>query len=343
MSKILTWDNNQWVAYDDEETLAMRRRYAREHCLKGVMIWSIDQGLGSVTDNTQTLSRSGYVNMAKIEFVYRRLPGNTFTFQINGNADNRNDYQALAISLNEETEDVRPKRAGPSDSKLCTAPSQFILFLAAARLSILSQRIREIYDNLINSNGVRVITPADPASPIQASVVRRIRRGSFSSPTYMERVELVAATINPLHYRPNNRIDFPNSGNTSTQYMRDNLDAIPGDERGHVVASMFSGPPQPYNMFPQHRGVNRNFHESHILFDWYETELRMREFLENNRGYVRWEIALSYDNFTTGRPTSMLYSAIFFNFQDQEVYQITGVLRNCEGSMILPNGRRCDL
>lgn len=35
MSKILTWDNNQWVAYDDEQTLAMRRQYAREHCLKG--------------------------------------------------------------------------------------------------------------------------------------------------------------------------------------------------------------------------------------------------------------------------------------------------------------------
>ena len=35
MSKILTWDDNQWVAYDDEETLAKRRQYAREHCLKG--------------------------------------------------------------------------------------------------------------------------------------------------------------------------------------------------------------------------------------------------------------------------------------------------------------------
>lgn len=35
MSKILTWDKNQWVAYDDEETLGMRRRYAKEHCLKG--------------------------------------------------------------------------------------------------------------------------------------------------------------------------------------------------------------------------------------------------------------------------------------------------------------------
>ncbi|CAF2912024.1 unnamed protein product [Rotaria sp. Silwood2] len=35
MSKILVWDNDQWVAYDDEETLAMRRKYAAENCLKG--------------------------------------------------------------------------------------------------------------------------------------------------------------------------------------------------------------------------------------------------------------------------------------------------------------------
>ena len=62
MSKILIWDNNQWIVYDDEETLAMRRQYAREHCLKGVMIWSIDQGLGSVGDNRKTLSRSGQIN-----------------------------------------------------------------------------------------------------------------------------------------------------------------------------------------------------------------------------------------------------------------------------------------
>ncbi|CAF0994766.1 unnamed protein product [Didymodactylos carnosus] len=35
MSKILTFDNDQWVAYDDEETLALRRKYAAENCLKG--------------------------------------------------------------------------------------------------------------------------------------------------------------------------------------------------------------------------------------------------------------------------------------------------------------------
>ena len=69
----------------------------------------------------------------------------------------------------------------------------------------------------------------------------------------------------------------------------------------------------------------------------------MRDYVANNRGYVRWEVALSYDNLTTGRPSSYMYSATFFNFQDEEIDRITGVIRNCEGSMTLPNGRRCDL
>jgi chitinase len=35
MTKILVWDDDQWISYDDEETLSMRRHFAREHCLKG--------------------------------------------------------------------------------------------------------------------------------------------------------------------------------------------------------------------------------------------------------------------------------------------------------------------
>ena len=42
MSKIMTWDKDQWIAFDDEQTLAMRRRYAAEHCFKGkISYWLI--------------------------------------------------------------------------------------------------------------------------------------------------------------------------------------------------------------------------------------------------------------------------------------------------------------
>ncbi|KAG8160817.1 hypothetical protein KVR01_009081 [Diaporthe batatas] len=38
--KSLTWGNN-WVAYDDEETLAMRADFVREQCLGGIMVWAV--------------------------------------------------------------------------------------------------------------------------------------------------------------------------------------------------------------------------------------------------------------------------------------------------------------
>lgn len=37
--KIVTWDNNQWVSYDDDETFKMKLDYANNLCLGGSMIW----------------------------------------------------------------------------------------------------------------------------------------------------------------------------------------------------------------------------------------------------------------------------------------------------------------
>lgn len=42
-AKILVFDNDQWVGYDDEETLEIKRNWAKENCMRGTMIWSIDQ------------------------------------------------------------------------------------------------------------------------------------------------------------------------------------------------------------------------------------------------------------------------------------------------------------
>jgi chitinase len=40
--KEVTWDGNQWIAYDDAETLAMKEIWANEHCLGGTVAWSLD-------------------------------------------------------------------------------------------------------------------------------------------------------------------------------------------------------------------------------------------------------------------------------------------------------------
>ena len=41
MMKQITWEN-QWIGYDDEETTAMKKKWASGYCFGGTMIWSID-------------------------------------------------------------------------------------------------------------------------------------------------------------------------------------------------------------------------------------------------------------------------------------------------------------
>ncbi|KAJ6569038.1 glycoside hydrolase, partial [Mycena capillaripes] len=42
-AKYLNWDTDQWVSYDDAQTLALKVNFADQHCLGGVMVWSADQ------------------------------------------------------------------------------------------------------------------------------------------------------------------------------------------------------------------------------------------------------------------------------------------------------------
>lgn len=47
----LTW-GNQWIGYDNLETIAMKRQWASDHCFGGTMIWSIDFYSGAGSGNT---------------------------------------------------------------------------------------------------------------------------------------------------------------------------------------------------------------------------------------------------------------------------------------------------
>ncbi|KAI1870410.1 uncharacterized protein JN550_005338 [Neoarthrinium moseri] len=41
--KWITWNDNQWVSYDDEDTFDQKRKFANSRCLGGTMVWAIDQ------------------------------------------------------------------------------------------------------------------------------------------------------------------------------------------------------------------------------------------------------------------------------------------------------------
>ncbi|KAI8940612.1 hypothetical protein NX059_001884 [Plenodomus lindquistii] len=40
--KYIVWNDNQWVSYDDEETVQMKKEFANKHCLGGTMVWALD-------------------------------------------------------------------------------------------------------------------------------------------------------------------------------------------------------------------------------------------------------------------------------------------------------------
>ncbi|KAH8768982.1 family 18 glycosyl hydrolase [Diaporthe sp. PMI_573] len=43
MVKWITWDSNQWISYDDDDTFDQKRKFANSRCLGGTMVWAIDQ------------------------------------------------------------------------------------------------------------------------------------------------------------------------------------------------------------------------------------------------------------------------------------------------------------
>ncbi|KAM5467394.1 putative chitinase [Microsporum audouinii] len=48
--KIVTWDTDQWVSWDDKETLKLKLDYANRRCLGGTMVWAIDLDDGTLID-----------------------------------------------------------------------------------------------------------------------------------------------------------------------------------------------------------------------------------------------------------------------------------------------------
>ena len=38
MVKWITWDSNQWISYDDDDTFDQKRKFANSRCLGGTMV-----------------------------------------------------------------------------------------------------------------------------------------------------------------------------------------------------------------------------------------------------------------------------------------------------------------
>ncbi|PTB47606.1 glycoside hydrolase family 18 protein [Trichoderma harzianum CBS 226.95] len=50
--KVLTYNTDQWVAFDDEETLGLKLNFAKSKCLGGVMVWAVSHDTENATYST---------------------------------------------------------------------------------------------------------------------------------------------------------------------------------------------------------------------------------------------------------------------------------------------------
>ena len=73
MMKQITWDD-QWIGYDDSETVGMKKNWASGFCFGGTMIWSVDFDTGNgrlvglaVMSHDQVPERSGLIPMILVQ------------------------------------------------------------------------------------------------------------------------------------------------------------------------------------------------------------------------------------------------------------------------------------
>jgi chitinase len=65
--KWVTWDSDQWVSYDDGETMQLKIKAANKWCLGGTMVWAVD------LDDTDGTSTSDYLGFGKANNVSSSL------------------------------------------------------------------------------------------------------------------------------------------------------------------------------------------------------------------------------------------------------------------------------
>lgn len=131
----------------------------------------------------------------------------------------------------------------------------------------------------------------DPKNPIKRVETSIGRKG-------LERIDRVYAEIYPSHLSKK-RTNFAKSGALGKKFKQI---SEPGDERGHLVGSQFSGPAKWYNLSPQSAQVNRNAGRVSILTDWYKTEAEVAHYLKKGgQRFVKWSVDNSHHG-SSNRP-----------------------------------------
>lgn len=183
-------------------------------------------------------------------------------------------------------------------------------------------QLQDIRRNLLNMPGMTVFQPQDPTNPIQDVLRLEFRPGVF-------RTQFLYAVIQAQHVG-HARSQF--RGRTTTlDYFRRELNALPDDDRGHLLADSLGGVSADYNLVPQTRDVNRRL-GGELYTEWTNTERRMREFFAapngpgSQGGHIDYTVIPIYSTDDTGRPSSIWMNVKFVlpsgRLEVSEVFEI---------------------
>lgn len=339
MSKILVFGNDQWVAYDDDETLLLRQNYAGANCLLGTMVWSIDQGVVRASSN-KSLTRSGSMNMNFVYLFIQLLSDSQRWLDISA------EYPYVGDEINGESVTIS-RTDVPTTScsyvaytpimiatptSTCSAPSPTPTPIDSIHPSEFWASIEEALrsDPAISEYPLNQDPLYSPATdPTTLVLIRYLPSGAF-------RIEYAEAFV---YYRHLNQ-PRSNFNDGQRDHMEIYLDAQrPFDEAGHIFGAAVGGRAVLSNLVPQHRYVNRNVGGRGIVRGWLDAEYDTRFYLNRERrenpnylnSYVRLRVAVFYETTTSGRPRA--FSLSMTNFRNGNEY-----LSNSTDSYMICNG-----
>ena len=77
--KMISWDGNQWAAYDDGDTFKIKTDFAKSQCLGGVMVWAASQDT-SDGEMAQALAEAlGSTSISLSGGIFRSMSGSDAT------------------------------------------------------------------------------------------------------------------------------------------------------------------------------------------------------------------------------------------------------------------------
>ncbi|KAM7210290.1 chitinase [Rhypophila decipiens] len=73
--QVVTWNNDQWVSWDDAVTLGMKRDFANKRCLGGTMVWAIDLDDGTLIEALGSNLNRNKTQVYEPTFYECNMPG----------------------------------------------------------------------------------------------------------------------------------------------------------------------------------------------------------------------------------------------------------------------------